>query len=127
MNIVVLVYDHRGVASSKFTFGMQEITVHIMAEDMLDLIDHLGWTEADILGFSMGGDLIRKHNLLLQNRSLVIFYSRCRSPTNTLRGEILYTSQNPTYHTRRNLRRCYKLGPRRIGRVFQVDGSSGLI
>jgi len=51
---------------TKFSRGMGEstesspkrtdvITLEVMARDLVAIIQHLGWMEVDILGFSMGG------------------------------------------------------------------------
>lgn len=51
-----LVFDNRGIGSSdkpKFRYSTSE-----MAKDVVELVDHLGWTgnrELHVIGISMGG------------------------------------------------------------------------
>ena len=52
----VLVYDNRGVGASDTPW--ERYTTSQMAKDLLDLVNHLKWTEEkqlNIIGVSMGG------------------------------------------------------------------------
>jgi pimeloyl-ACP methyl ester carboxylesterase len=49
----VLTFDNRGVGGS--TSPMGPYTTSNMAEDVLALLDHVGWPEAHVVGYSMGG------------------------------------------------------------------------
>lgn len=55
-NYSVLVFDNRGIGHSDKPYGRYSTTE--MAKDTVDLLDHVGWTEArsvNIVGVSMGG------------------------------------------------------------------------
>jgi 3-oxoadipate enol-lactonase len=49
----VITFDNRGVGQT--AVGQQAITVEVMADDTLALLDHLGIDSAHILGYSLGG------------------------------------------------------------------------
>ncbi|KAJ7161489.1 Alpha/Beta hydrolase protein [Mycena crocata] len=51
----VLVYDHRGIGDSTLANGDENITIEILARDLLALLQYLRWNELSICGFSMGG------------------------------------------------------------------------
>ncbi|GAA5949284.1 hypothetical protein JCM10213_006699 [Rhodosporidiobolus nylandii] len=57
----VLVFDNRGIGSSRVPKAMERerYTVHDLAEDVVELVKHLGFREVDILGFSMGGMIVQ--------------------------------------------------------------------
>ncbi|KAF8586614.1 alpha/beta-hydrolase [Ramaria rubella] len=65
----VLVYDHRGIGESTYsTPGKDEdISIESMARDLLALIQHVGWKNVDVLGFSMGGVILQQLLLLLHH------------------------------------------------------------
>ncbi|KAJ7024282.1 Alpha/Beta hydrolase protein [Mycena alexandri] len=50
----VLVYDHRGMGDSKLASD-ENLTMELLARDLLFLLQHLKWKELAICGFSMGG------------------------------------------------------------------------
>lgn len=50
----VLIYDHRGMGHSTLA-GNENITIEMLARDLLFLLDTLGWKEISICGYSMGG------------------------------------------------------------------------
>lgn len=49
----VIVYDHRGVGKSSRLEG--QLTIELLARDVVGLLDALGVEEAHVLGISMGG------------------------------------------------------------------------
>ncbi|GAA5826404.1 hypothetical protein JCM5353_008859 [Sporobolomyces roseus] len=58
----VLMFDNRGIGSSKIPEEKKNdpYTVGDMAQDVIELVKHLGWSKIDILGFSMGGMIVQK-------------------------------------------------------------------
>ncbi|KDQ61139.1 hypothetical protein JAAARDRAFT_32143 [Jaapia argillacea MUCL 33604] len=58
----VLVYDHRGIGDSTYSTEAKddEITAESMARDLLLLLQHIGWKELAICGFSMGGVVVQQ-------------------------------------------------------------------
>ncbi|KAH8917425.1 alpha/beta-hydrolase [Atractiella rhizophila] len=59
----VIIFDHRGMGHS--TSSSDELSVDIMADDVLQLLLHLELKEVDALGFSMGGVILQ--NLLVRD------------------------------------------------------------
>ncbi|WFD34867.1 hypothetical protein MCUN1_001711 [Malassezia cuniculi] len=52
----VLIFDHRGIGESYLTPDeMEDITIELMADDLLALLRHINFTKVHVLGFSMGG------------------------------------------------------------------------
>ncbi|EFI28338.1 hypothetical protein CC1G_13868 [Coprinopsis cinerea okayama7 len=52
----VLLYDHRGMGGSKLTeAGDEDLSIELMARDLLRLVSHLGWSKVALIGYSMGG------------------------------------------------------------------------
>ncbi|OWZ16361.1 hypothetical protein PHMEG_0009854 [Phytophthora megakarya] len=49
----ILTFDNRGVGGSTSPIG--PYTTSNMAEDVLALLDHIGWEQTHIVGYSMGG------------------------------------------------------------------------
>ncbi|GAA6021668.1 hypothetical protein JCM11491_001352 [Sporobolomyces phaffii] len=58
----VLIFDNRGIGSSTIPPDQKdnEYTVRDMAQDVVELVKHLGWHKIDILGFSMGGMIVQQ-------------------------------------------------------------------
>ncbi|GAA5846537.1 hypothetical protein JCM3766R1_002523 [Sporobolomyces carnicolor] len=56
----VLIFDNRGIGSSTIPVEKRDQSYDIqdMAQDVIALVKHLGWTKMDILGFSMGGMIV---------------------------------------------------------------------
>ncbi|KAF5381111.1 hypothetical protein D9615_004137 [Tricholomella constricta] len=50
----VLIYDHRGMGNSMLA-GDEDITIEMLARDLLFLLQALGWKGISICGYSMGG------------------------------------------------------------------------
>lgn len=52
----VLIFDHRGIGDSYLTEeGAEDITIELMAQDVIDLVRSLHMHTIHLLGFSMGG------------------------------------------------------------------------
>jgi len=52
----LLTFQHRGMGDSSLTLaGDEEITIELLARDLLFLLEHLGWEEIALCGHSMGG------------------------------------------------------------------------
>ncbi len=62
----VIIFDNKGVASSK---GTTPNTVQAMADDAVDFIKALHYTKVNIMGFSMGGFIAQR--IVLTNPSLI--------------------------------------------------------
>ncbi|GAA5888420.1 hypothetical protein JCM16303_005734 [Sporobolomyces ruberrimus] len=58
----VLIFDNRGIGSSTIPTSLKDTpyTVVDMAEDVVSLIKHVGFSSIDILGFSMGGMIVQQ-------------------------------------------------------------------
>jgi pimeloyl-ACP methyl ester carboxylesterase len=55
----VIAFDNRGMGTSSWKPGAK-LTVSLMADDTARLIDRLGLERADVLGWSMGGNIAQK-------------------------------------------------------------------
>ncbi|GAA6024445.1 hypothetical protein JCM10207_005766 [Rhodosporidiobolus poonsookiae] len=57
----VLFFDNRGIGASTVPKGQEDepYAVQDMANDVVELVKHLGFREIDILGFSMGGMIVQ--------------------------------------------------------------------
>ncbi|GAA5941876.1 alpha/beta fold hydrolase [Sporobolomyces koalae] len=68
----VLVFDNRGIGSSTIPHKRKDepYTIEDMAQDVVELVKHLGWNRIDILGFSMGGMIVQQ---LLTNEKRLPF------------------------------------------------------
>ncbi|GAX78259.1 hypothetical protein CEUSTIGMA_g5701.t1 [Chlamydomonas eustigma] len=51
----ICVFDNRGIGKSSVPKPKTAYSTEIMAADALGLMDHLGWSKAHVVGFSMGG------------------------------------------------------------------------
>ncbi|ORY43589.1 Alpha/Beta hydrolase protein [Leucosporidium creatinivorum] len=53
----VLIFDHRGIGASTIPKQREKepYTSLDLADDVVELVKHVGWKEMDLLGFSMGG------------------------------------------------------------------------
>jgi pimeloyl-ACP methyl ester carboxylesterase len=54
----VLTFDNRGTGRSEKPSSGYDL--HLMAGDLLGLLDHLSWSKAHLLGFSMGGAIAQE-------------------------------------------------------------------
>ncbi|KAG1713111.1 hypothetical protein DVH05_000837 [Phytophthora capsici] len=62
VGLSILVMDNRGFGGTDAPFGMY--STRTMAEDILALMDHIGWRSAHIVGGSMGGMVAQELALL---------------------------------------------------------------
>ncbi|KAG3023997.1 hypothetical protein PC116_g11657 [Phytophthora cactorum] len=62
VGLSILVLDNRGFGGTDAPFGMY--STRTMAEDILALMDHIGWRSAHIVGGSMGGMVAQELALL---------------------------------------------------------------
>jgi len=66
----LLILDNRGIgmsaAESTLAFGLYSI--RMMAEDTLDVINHVGWQQFNVVGHSMGGMVALELSLLCRTR-----------------------------------------------------------
>ncbi|KAM0792617.1 hypothetical protein ACM66B_005278 [Microbotryomycetes sp. NB124-2] len=53
----VLIFDNRNIGSSRVPKSKEQegFTMMDLARDVIELVQHVGWREVDLLGFSMGG------------------------------------------------------------------------
>ncbi|KAG7092930.1 hypothetical protein E1B28_009235 [Marasmius oreades] len=57
----VLIYDHRGMGDSVASpDAIEEISIEVLARDLLALIDHLRWRHVAFCGWSMGGVVLQQ-------------------------------------------------------------------
>jgi len=58
-------FQYRGMGNSSLTLaGDEEITIELLARDLLFLLEHLGWEEIALCGHSMGGMFPQLGNLV---------------------------------------------------------------
>ncbi|KAJ4475724.1 hypothetical protein J3R30DRAFT_3706325 [Lentinula aciculospora] len=60
----VLIFDHRGIGDSSSLAKDDEITIELLARDLLFLLQHLKFSELALCGFSMGGTVTQQLLLL---------------------------------------------------------------
>jgi 3-oxoadipate enol-lactonase len=63
----MLTYDCRGHGASERRAG--EFTVQLFADDLADLLDHVGWRDAIVVGCSMGGCVAQAFAASYPNRT----------------------------------------------------------
>ncbi|GAM19903.1 hypothetical protein SAMD00019534_030780, partial [Acytostelium subglobosum LB1] len=84
----VCVFDNRGVGNSDTPFG--NYTTSAMALDAIELMDHLGWDKAHIVGLSMGGmislELASTYPHRLHTLSLAVTHAGAAPPTSGMFG-----------------------------------------
>ncbi|KAG2490956.1 hypothetical protein HYH03_010633 [Edaphochlamys debaryana] len=64
------VFDNRGIGGSDTPAARAAYSTPAMARDALAVMDHLGWREAHVVGFSMGGMVALKLGALAPHRVL---------------------------------------------------------
>ncbi|KAJ9533753.1 hypothetical protein QJQ45_026784 [Haematococcus lacustris] len=52
--------DNRGIGFSSIPSDKSQYSTSVMAQDVLLVMDHLGWSQAHVAGFSMGGMIATK-------------------------------------------------------------------
>jgi len=66
----VLIYDHRGMGNSSLIPTCDEdMTIELLARDLLTLLTHLKWKEVALCGYSMGGVIAQQLLLLPYHNS----------------------------------------------------------
>ncbi|CAE6237792.1 unnamed protein product [Arabidopsis arenosa] len=68
--IEVCAFDNRGMGRSSVPTHKSEYTTTIMANDSINLLDHLGWKRAHIIGHSMGAMIACKLAAMVPERVL---------------------------------------------------------
>ncbi|KAL1206699.1 hypothetical protein V5N11_027258 [Cardamine amara subsp. amara] len=68
--IEVCAFDNRGMGRSSVPTHKSEYTTTIMAKDSINLLDHLGWKRAHIIGHSMGAMVACKLAAMVPDRVL---------------------------------------------------------
>ncbi|XP_024012346.1 uncharacterized protein LOC18017058 [Eutrema salsugineum] len=68
--IEVCAFDNRGMGRSSVPTHKSEYTTTIMANDSINLLDHLGWERAHIIGHSMGAMIACKLAAMVPERVL---------------------------------------------------------
>eukprot|EP00877_Chromochloris_zofingiensis_P007062 jgi/Chrzof1/2609/Cz11g22100.t1 len=66
----VCIIDNRGVGNSSSPAKKREYSTASMAQDVLQVMNHLGWSKAHVVGFSMGGMIATKLAVLSPSRVL---------------------------------------------------------
>ncbi|XP_030532333.1 putative aminoacrylate hydrolase RutD isoform X1 [Rhodamnia argentea] len=68
--VEVCAFDNRGAGRSSVPTDKSEYTTKIMAKDAIDLLDHLGWERAHVIGHSMGAMIACKLAAMVPGRVL---------------------------------------------------------
>lgn len=58
--LTVCTFDNRGIGASTIPTKKRKYSTHVMAQDTLALLDHLGWSRTHIIGLSLGGMIATK-------------------------------------------------------------------
>jgi pimeloyl-ACP methyl ester carboxylesterase len=79
-NYRVIIFENRGVGES--TVGTKEFSISQFANDTLGLLDALGISKADFLGWSMGGFIAQQLALTNPDRvnNLILYATSCGGP-----------------------------------------------
>ena len=79
-NYRVIIFENRGVGES--TVGTKEFSISQFANDTLGLLDALGISKADILGWSMGGMIAQQLAVTNPDRvdNLILYTTSCGGP-----------------------------------------------
>jgi pimeloyl-ACP methyl ester carboxylesterase len=76
-NYRVIIFENRGVGES--TVGTRELSIPQFANDTLGLLDALGISKADVLGWSMGGMIAQELAVMNPDRvdNLILYTTSC--------------------------------------------------
>lgn len=79
-NYRVIIFENRGVGES--TGGTKEFSISQFANDTLGLLDGLGISKADVLGWSMGGFIAQQLALTYPDKvdNLILYTTSCGGP-----------------------------------------------
>jgi pimeloyl-ACP methyl ester carboxylesterase len=79
-NYKVIIFENRGVGES--TVGTKEISLSQFANDTLGLLDALGISKADVLGWSMGGFIAQQLAVTYPDTvdNLILYATSCGGP-----------------------------------------------
>ena len=79
-NYRVIIFENRGVGES--TVGTKEFSIPQFANDTLGLLDALGISKADVLGWSMGGMIAQQLAVTNPDRlhNLILYTTSCGGP-----------------------------------------------
>jgi pimeloyl-ACP methyl ester carboxylesterase len=79
-NYRVIIFENRGVSES--TVGTKEFSISQFANDTLGLLDALGISKADVLGWSMGGFIAQQLAVTNPDRvdNLILYATSCGGP-----------------------------------------------
>jgi pimeloyl-ACP methyl ester carboxylesterase len=108
-NYRVIIFENRGVGES--TVGTKEFSVSQFAIDTSDLLDALGISKADVLGWSMGGFMAQQLALTYPNKvdNLILYATSCGGPSDRpTPPEVIQINTNTSMSTQE---RIQKLGP----------------
>jgi pimeloyl-ACP methyl ester carboxylesterase len=80
VNYRVIIFENRGVGES--TVGTKEFSISQFANDTLGLLDALGISKADVLGWSMGGFIAQQLALTYPDKvdNLILYTTSCGGP-----------------------------------------------
>ena len=80
-NYRVIIFENRGVGES--TVGTKEFSISQFANDTLGLLDALGISKADVLGWSMGGFIAQQLAVTNPDKvdNLILYTTSCGGPS----------------------------------------------
>jgi pimeloyl-ACP methyl ester carboxylesterase len=80
-NYKVIIFENRGVGES--TVGTKELSISQFANDTLGLLDALGISKADVLGWSMGGFIAQQLAVTNPDKvdKLILYSTSCGGPS----------------------------------------------
>jgi pimeloyl-ACP methyl ester carboxylesterase len=108
-NYRVIIFENRGVGES--TIGTKEFSISQFANDISGLLDALGISKADVVGWSMGGFMAQQLALTYPNKvdNLILYATSCGGPNDRpTPPEVIQINTNTSMSTQE---RIQKLGP----------------
>lgn len=120
-----LSFDNRGVAGSQ-PLGAGPLTIELMAQDCLALMDMLGWERVHLVGHSMGGHIALALSLAATSRvkSLALLCTSLKgSDIPPLSGSFLWTTLRTRIGTLRQRRHAFLeiTMPKELRRTADLD------